>query len=69
MLTVQLAFELKDTKIKVNSANPGSTATDLNGHRGYQTVEEGTTEALRLALLDENGPTGGVFNRYGVDPW
>jgi NAD(P)-dependent dehydrogenase (short-subunit alcohol dehydrogenase family) len=45
MLTVQLAYELRDTKIKVNSANPGFTATDLNGHRGYQTVEEGTTEA------------------------
>jgi NAD(P)-dependent dehydrogenase (short-subunit alcohol dehydrogenase family) len=69
MLTVQLAFELQDTKIKVNSANPGFTATDLNGHRGYQTVEEGAVEALRLALLDENGPTGGVFNRFGVDPW
>ena len=69
MLTVQLAYELRDTKIKVNSANPGFTATDLNGHRGYQTVEEGAMEALRLALLDENGPTGGVFNRNGVDPW
>jgi NAD(P)-dependent dehydrogenase (short-subunit alcohol dehydrogenase family) len=69
MLTVQLAYELKGTKIKVNSANPGFTATDLNGHRGYQTVEEGAMEALRLALLDENGPTGGVFNRSGADPW
>lgn len=69
MLTVQLAYELRDTKIKVNSANPGFTATDLNGHRGYQTVEEGAMEALRLALLDENGPTGGVFNRDGADLW
>jgi NAD(P)-dependent dehydrogenase (short-subunit alcohol dehydrogenase family) len=69
MLTVQLAYELKDTKIKVNSANPGFTATDLNGHRGYQTVEEGAMEALRLALLDENGPTGCLFNRNGPDPW
>jgi NAD(P)-dependent dehydrogenase (short-subunit alcohol dehydrogenase family) len=69
MLTVQLAYELRDTKIKVNSANPGFTATDLNGHRGYQTVEEGAREALRLALLDENGPTGGVFTRNGPDPW
>jgi NAD(P)-dependent dehydrogenase (short-subunit alcohol dehydrogenase family) len=69
MLTVQLAYELRDTGIKVNSADPGFTATDLNGHRGYQTVEEGAEEALRLALLDENGPTGGFFNRKGVDPW
>ncbi len=38
MLTVQLAAELRDTGIKVNSTNPGSTATDLNGHRGHQSV-------------------------------
>lgn len=38
MLTVQLAAELKGTSIKVNSDDPGFTATDLNGHRGYQTV-------------------------------
>jgi NAD(P)-dependent dehydrogenase (short-subunit alcohol dehydrogenase family) len=40
MLTVQLAAELEDTGIKVNSANLGYTATDLNGHRGDQTVPE-----------------------------
>src|SRR5215831_13356344 len=33
MLTVQLAAELQDTAIKVNSADPGFTATDLNSHR------------------------------------
>jgi NAD(P)-dependent dehydrogenase (short-subunit alcohol dehydrogenase family) len=31
MLTVQLAYLLHDTNIKVNSADPGFTATDLNG--------------------------------------
>src|SRR5579859_7553495 len=41
MLTVQLAYELRGTAIKVNSADPGYTATDLNGHRGHQTVEQG----------------------------
>jgi len=39
--TVMLAHELKDTAIKVNSADPGFTATDLNAHRGYKTVEQG----------------------------
>jgi NAD(P)-dependent dehydrogenase (short-subunit alcohol dehydrogenase family) len=34
MLTVQLAAELRDSCIKVNSVDPGYTATDLNGHRG-----------------------------------
>jgi NAD(P)-dependent dehydrogenase (short-subunit alcohol dehydrogenase family) len=28
MLTVQFAWELRDTSIKVNSVNPGFTATD-----------------------------------------
>src|SRR5262249_29991975 len=40
MLTVQLAAELRDAGIKVNSADPGYTATDLNAHRGHQTIPE-----------------------------
>lgn len=69
MLTVQLAFELRNTNIKVNSANPGFTATDLNGHRGEQTVEEGAVEPVRLALLGDDGPTGGFFEKDGENPW
>ena len=69
MLTVQLAAELRDTPIKVNSADPGFTATDLNQHRGYQTIEQGAAEAIRLALLPEDGPTGGFFNSSGANPW
>jgi NAD(P)-dependent dehydrogenase (short-subunit alcohol dehydrogenase family) len=41
MLTVQLAAELKDSGIKVDSADPGYTATDLNGRRGRQTIPGG----------------------------
>jgi NAD(P)-dependent dehydrogenase (short-subunit alcohol dehydrogenase family) len=69
MFTVQLAYELRDTNIKVNSADPGYTATDLNGHRGPQTVEEGVVAAMRLALLGEDGPTGGFFDKNGQQPW
>lgn len=69
MLTVHLAYELRDTKIKVNSANPGYTKTDLNDNRGTQPVEVGAMEATRLALLDESGPTGGSFSKNGPDPW
>ena len=49
MFTVQLAYLLRDTAIKVNSADPGYTATDLNGHRGTQTIPEGAAETIRLA--------------------
>jgi NAD(P)-dependent dehydrogenase (short-subunit alcohol dehydrogenase family) len=69
MLTVHLAYELRDTNIKVNSANPGFTKTDLNDNRGIQPVEVGAIAATRLALLDEDGPTGGVFSKDGPDPW
>jgi len=69
MLTVQLAYELRGTKIKVNSADPGYTATDLNGNSGHQTVKEGSTETVRLALLPEDGPTGGYFSNEGPVPW
>jgi NAD(P)-dependent dehydrogenase (short-subunit alcohol dehydrogenase family) len=69
MLTVQLAAELKDTGIKVNSADPGFTATDLNGHRGTQTVPQGAAAAIRLALLPDDGPTGGFFSVNKSEPW
>jgi NAD(P)-dependent dehydrogenase (short-subunit alcohol dehydrogenase family) len=69
MLTIQLAAELKETGIKVNSADPGFTATDLNNHRGRQTIQEGAAEAIRLALLPEDGPTGTYSERKGIVPW
>ena len=69
MLTVQLAFLLRDTAIKVNAADPGYTATDLNGHRGTQTIPEGAAEAIRLALLPDDGPTGTYSNSKGALPW
>jgi NAD(P)-dependent dehydrogenase (short-subunit alcohol dehydrogenase family) len=69
MLTVQLAYEFRGTAIKVNAANPGYTATDLNGHQGHQTLAEGAAETVRLALLPTDGPTGGFFETSGRDPW
>ncbi len=59
MLTVQLAYEFRDGNIAVNSVNPSYTATDLNGHSGPQTVEEGAAEIVRVALLDT--PVTGKF--------
>lgn len=69
MLTVQLAAELRDAGIKVNAADPGFTATDLNDHRGYQTVTEGAAPVVRLALLPDDGPTGGYFSASRQEPW
>jgi NAD(P)-dependent dehydrogenase (short-subunit alcohol dehydrogenase family) len=69
MMTVQLAYELRDTKIKVNTVNPGFTATDINDHRGTQTVAEGSEEIIKQATSGEDGATGGFSSREGVDPW
>jgi len=69
MLTVQLAYELRDTAIKVNSASPGYTATDLNGFAGTDTPEQGAAEAIRLALLPADGPNGTNSSSTASLPW
>jgi NAD(P)-dependent dehydrogenase (short-subunit alcohol dehydrogenase family) len=69
MLTVQLAFILRGTAIKVNSAQPGYTATDLNGNSGHQTIPEGAAETIRLALLPDDGPSGTFSGTEGPCPW
>lgn len=71
MQTVLFARELaaEGSPIKVNSADPGYTATDLNNHQGTRTVEEGARAAVRLATLPANGSTGGFFNEHGPVPW
>jgi NAD(P)-dependent dehydrogenase (short-subunit alcohol dehydrogenase family) len=69
MLTVQLAWELRDTPIKVNTVNPGYTATDLNGNSGTQTIEEGAAETVRQSLVPDDAPTGGFFETGGIVPW
>jgi NAD(P)-dependent dehydrogenase (short-subunit alcohol dehydrogenase family) len=69
MFTVQLAYELRDTNIKVNSADPGYTKTDLNHNRGTQTIEEGAAETIRLALLPDDAPSGDFSANEGPNPW
>jgi NAD(P)-dependent dehydrogenase (short-subunit alcohol dehydrogenase family) len=67
--TVQFAKELHNTPIKVNSADPGYTATDMNHHHGTRSVEQGARAAVRLATLPADGPTGGFFDEAGALPW
>jgi NAD(P)-dependent dehydrogenase (short-subunit alcohol dehydrogenase family) len=70
MLTAMYAKELRDTGIKVNAANPGYCATDVNGYQGFRTVH--------LATLPADGPTGVLWGylwtsdgteSYGILPW
>jgi NAD(P)-dependent dehydrogenase (short-subunit alcohol dehydrogenase family) len=67
MVTTQYAKALPGWK--VNAADPGYTATDLNGNRGHKTVEAGAAVIVDLALLGRDGPTGGFFDDAGPVPW
>ena len=62
MITVSFAKELAAQGIKVNAANPGYVATDLNDHQGYRSVEQGAAIAVHLATLGPMGPTAGFFS-------
>ncbi|ASL46910.1 3-oxoacyl-acyl-carrier-protein reductase FabG [Burkholderia sp. AD24] len=69
-LTLAMALELEPEGIKVNAVSPGFTKTNLNGYAGTETVEEGAREAVRVALLGADGPTG-KFTRWENQtiPW
>jgi len=52
--------------VRVNSIDPGYTATDLNGHNGTQTVTQGTDAIVAMATIGSDGPTGTFSDRSGV---
>ena len=68
-ITLAYEKELRGTPIKVNAALPGMVATDLNNHRGQRTPAAGAMIAVRLALLDDSGPSGACLSEDGVVPW
>ncbi|WP_327118192.1 SDR family oxidoreductase [Streptomyces sp. NBC_01341] len=55
--------------IRFNAVDPGYTATDLNGHTGTNTVEEGADIIVRMASIGADGPTGGFFDADGPAAW
>ena len=67
--TIHLANELKDTNIKVNSGHPGWVKTELGGPKAPVEVEDSYKTSLRLATLNDDGPTGGLFHEDDEIPW
>jgi len=57
-ITLAFAIDLEDEGIKVNAVTPGFTSTALNNYEGTETVQQGAAEAVRIALLGSDGPTG-----------
>jgi NAD(P)-dependent dehydrogenase (short-subunit alcohol dehydrogenase family) len=69
-VTLAMMIELEATGIKVNLVSPAFTKTNLNGYAGTESVEDGSREVVRVALLGDDGPTG-TFTRWEnvTIPW
>jgi NAD(P)-dependent dehydrogenase (short-subunit alcohol dehydrogenase family) len=67
--TVHLAHELRDTKIKVNSAHPGWVKTDMGGEQAPLDIVTGAKTSVRLATLPDSGPTGAYIHLDQTLPW
>ncbi len=67
--TIHLAHELKDTKIKVNSAHPGWVKTDMGTEAAPMEIPEGAKTGVELALLPDDGPSGAFIHLGKPLPW
>ncbi|MEV4107112.1 SDR family oxidoreductase [Nonomuraea sp. NPDC049695] len=68
-VTLIYAEELRDTPIKVYAVSPGFCATDLNGHLGVLTADEGGEHVARQATMPD-APTGVFLSEEGgTYPW
>ncbi|MDR6288273.1 NAD(P)-dependent dehydrogenase (short-subunit alcohol dehydrogenase family) [Inquilinus ginsengisoli] len=69
-VTLAMMIELESTGIKVNLVSPAFTRTNLNGYAGTESVEDGSREVVRVALLGPDGPSG-TFTRWdnATIPW
>jgi NAD(P)-dependent dehydrogenase (short-subunit alcohol dehydrogenase family) len=69
MLTVTTARALEGTNVKVNSAHPGWVKTDMGSDRAPMEVVDGAKTAVALALLPDDGPTGGFVHLGETLSW
>jgi NAD(P)-dependent dehydrogenase (short-subunit alcohol dehydrogenase family) len=67
--TVQLAYELRNTRIKVNAAHPGYVKTDMGGEEAPMEIVDGAKTSVALALLDASGPNGAYVHMGEPLPW
>ena len=67
--TVQLAYELKDTPMKVNAAHPGWVKTELGGEGATMEISDGAKTSVALATLGADGPNGAYVHLGETLPW
>lgn len=69
-ITLAMMIELESTDIKVNLVSPAFTSTALNNFAGTESIEDGSREVVRVAMLGPDGPSG-TFTRWenATIPW
>jgi NAD(P)-dependent dehydrogenase (short-subunit alcohol dehydrogenase family) len=67
MLTTQYAKACPS--MRINAVDPGYTSTDLNGHRGTKSVEQGATVIVQMATIGSQGPSGTFVDESGTVAW
>jgi NAD(P)-dependent dehydrogenase (short-subunit alcohol dehydrogenase family) len=67
--TVQLAYQLRHTNIKVNAAHPGHVKTDMGGAAAPMEIVDGAKTSVALALIDAKGPNGAYVHLGEPLPW
>ena len=69
MFTFQLASELEGSGILANACCPGWVRTDMGGPNADKSIEEGADTPIWLALLPDDGPSGGFFSDRAPAGW
>jgi NAD(P)-dependent dehydrogenase (short-subunit alcohol dehydrogenase family) len=67
--TVQLAYDLKETKIKVNAAHPGWVKTEMGGEEAPMEIPDGAKTSVELSTIGESGPNGAFLHAGERLPW
>ena len=60
-LTCLVSQEVAGAGIKINAVCPGRVQTDMGGEDAPLTVAEGADTAVWLATMEEDGPSGSIF--------
>jgi NAD(P)-dependent dehydrogenase (short-subunit alcohol dehydrogenase family) len=67
--TVQLAYELRNSKIKVNAVHPGHVKTDMGGPEAPMELADGAKSSVAMALIGPDGPNGTYTHMGHALPW
>jgi NAD(P)-dependent dehydrogenase (short-subunit alcohol dehydrogenase family) len=67
--TVQLAWELRDSTIKVNAVHPGHVKTDMGGAAAPMEIVDGAKSSVAMALIGGDGPNGSYTHMGKTLPW